>query len=869
VSTPAQRSFAAGELSPALRARTDTVKYQSGAKTARNGRVMRHGGFESRPGFKFVSEVMDSTKTVRLVPYIHDGSTSYMLEFGDGYMRVIENGDLVSGVAKAITGISQASEGVVTIPAHGYQTGDYVILESIVGMTELNGVTARIEVNSVNTFGLTIQAFVPINTTAFAAYISGGTARRVAFVSPFAEVMLPLLKYAQETGSAIMTLVSGGNLGVAGIPPYQLTRSSGTEWTLAVITFAPSISAPSSLGNASFPDGNAAAWVVTALKEETLEESVASNIETSSTQPATANPNVLNWTAVADAAYYNVYKYLNGVPGFYGIAGSNSFTDTRSDVLPDLTQTPPVNYNPFSDFASGPATVTHFQSRQIFANNWFSFVNTSDVTTVWASKTGAFKNFSRSSPLRDDDSLRFLVPGRHEIRHLLDLKRLVILTSTGEFVADGNADGILLPGAINLKQESSNGASTLAPLVINSTALYVQARGSVVRSFGRQVEFQGYNGDELSIFSAHLVKAHTIVDWCYQQTPHSTVWVVRDDGVLLSMTYVPEQQIVGWARHDTDGIVENVACVPEGTEDVVYLVVKRTIGGVTKRYIERMANRDVTDATIKDFVGMDSAFTYDGRNTDDDFTMTVSDGEDWDDSETFSILASQSYFTLTDIGKAIHFEDADGVPLRLTITDYASDDVVYARAHRDVPVELQDVATSIWSMAIKTVTGLSHLEGKEVTVFADGYVVANPLRSTYGTPKTVTSGAITLDGTFAVIHIGLPFIIDLETLNIDTPQGESLVTRKKNVASVVLHLDDTRGIWVGAKPPTDDDEDPLENLVELKLRENETMEQAISLFSGEQELQINSEWNSNGRIFMRQVDPVPVTILAVVPDVAV
>ena len=92
-----------------------------------------------------------------------------------------------------------------------------------------------------------------------------------------------------------------------------------------------------------------------------------------------------------------------------------------------------------------------------------------------------------------------------------------------------------------------------------------------------------------------------------------------------------------------------------------------------------------------------------------------------------------------------------------------------------------------------------------------------------------------------------------------------MADKKKAITKVILYVESSRGIWVGAKPPSDDSADPLEGLTELKLRDNEGYDDPPSLETGPVDVNLRSEWNSNGRIFVRQVDPVPLSILAAFP----
>jgi hypothetical protein len=178
---------------------------------------------------------------------------------------------------------------------------------------------------------------------------------------------------------------------------------------------------------------------------------------------------------------------------------------------------------------------------------------------------------------------------------MLDLGgKLVVFGSGTEMTVDGDDAGILRPDAVNPRKLSANGCNELAPIEIDDSAIYVQGRGTLVRDL-KPIGLDGYQGTDLTIYAAHLFSGYSLVDWDYAQNPHSVVWVVRSDGVMLGLTYLREQAVWGWHRHDTDGVIENVCVIPEGAEDAVYCVVRRTIGGATVRYVERMASRYFTD----------------------------------------------------------------------------------------------------------------------------------------------------------------------------------------------------------------------------------------------------------------------------------
>jgi len=938
LSTFIKRSFSSGEIAPSLYARADLVKYETGLRTCRNGLVMRHGGVASRPGTTFVGEVKDSSKTVRLIEFIFNASQTYILEFGDLYMRVIRNGAQLTLTAQDITSITNASQGVLTYSgADNYSNGDEIYISGIVGAigSYLNGrnfLVSDIDAGN-NTMKLKYLNGTYVNTTSMGSYTSGGSIAEVyTIATPYVEADISTLQYVQSAD--VITIVHPN------YAPRKLSRTGHTSWTLSLIEFDPEIGRPTG-GTGTAGAGGAInyRYRVTTVAEETYEESYsgfgasqaitgitkanpavvtysgADNFENgdeiyiasvggmvevnglkftvanlnagantfelsgidstgyttytsggtvactyikinSAAAPTTSNPHTLSWTAVTGAQEYNVYRANNGVYGFIGVAGSTSFSDDGV-ITPDGTETPPLERELFGESGAYPSAVTYAQQRLFIANT------DDEPEKIWGSKTGNFSNFNTSSPIQDDDAVTFTLAGRqvNEVLHMLDLGKLVVFTSGGEHAIEGDQAGNITPGNINPKQHSYNGSTTLKPIIVGSTAIHVQARGSIVRDLGFDYQVDGYRGNDLTIFAAHLFDGYTLIDWAYQQIPHSIIWAVRSDGTLLGLTYIREHQILGWHRHDFDGTVENVCVVPEGDEDFLYLVINRTIDGSTKRYIERMSTRQVDD--IVDYIGLDCSLSYDGRHTGVN-TMTLT-GSGWTYTDTLTLTSVSTAFASTDVGNQVHLTGSDGEIIRFTIDAYSNSSVVTGRPNRTVPASMRGTVISTWAIAVDQVGGLWHLEGEDVSVFADGFVVANPNNASYDV-LTVTNGSITLDKPYSVIHVGLPITFDIETLDIDFTSVESIADKKKFVNKVSAFVEKSRGMFVGSKPPTDDDTDNLDGLIELKIRDEETYDEPVALTTDVVDVIIRSEWNSNGRIFIRQVDPVPLTILSVAPS---
>lgn len=810
----AQRSFSGGEITPSLYARVDVSKYHTSLRTCRNMIVARHGGTFNRPGTKFVAEVKDSSKTVKLIRFKFNNDQTYALEFGNLYMRVIKNGALVE-----VSSVSAWDSGPT------YVIGDLVVEGGV---------------NYYCILGHTNQQ--PPNAT----YWHALTGSIFEIPTPYLEADLPTLNYDQSAD--VITLTH---------PTYdvrELARTGDTAWTLSVVTFAPATTTPANVAVSGTGGGLTFVYHITALDPETFEESLAGTKSQGSLTAPDSNDHTITWDAVSGVTEYNVYLEKNGIAGFLAVVGTNSYVNSSN--TPDTTDTPPTARNPFSGSDNFPATSGYYQQRHNYAGS------NNSPEDVDMSRTGKFKNFTRSSPIQDDDSVNFNMAGTevNRVKHMIVLGKLIIMASGGEHLIKGNEADQVKPGEIYPEQISYHGSGDVRPLLIGSTALFIQERGSIIRDLVND-SIRGFTSDDLTVYSAHLFDGFTIVDWDYQEVPNSIVWVVRSDGVLLGFTYLRSQEMFAWHRHDTDGTFENVLSLPEGLEDSVYVVVKRTIDGSTVRYIERFNTRRISD--IEDLILMDSSLSYDGTNT-GATTMTLSGGTDWEYEETLTLTASAGFFVSGDVGKGIHLTGSDGEMIRFTIATFNSVTEVLGTAHKTVPSSLQDTATLVWGKAVKTFSGLEHLEGENIAAFGDGFVDASPNNAAY-TTKTVSSGSVTLDKLRVVMHIGLPYICDIETLDIDTVKGETLSDKKKLIGEVHMYVEKTRGIWAGSEPPSDDSTDPLEGLFEFKARNAEGYDSPVSLKTDVIEIPLQTDWSQGGRVFIRQVDPVPMSILSIVP----
>lgn len=807
-----QRSFAGGEIAPALYGRADQVKYQTGLKKARNFVILKHGGAGMRGGTEFIAEVKTSSLATYLAKFVFNNDQTYVIEAGNQYFRFIRDGAqiVVSGVA-AYNG------------ATAYEVSD-LVSSAGVNYYCIAATTGNAPPNATYWYALTGDIYeIP---------------------TPYVTADLSTLQLVQS--GDVVTIVHPS------YAPRDLTRAGHTDWTLAGKAFAPGIIEPPSISNSGAAGTGGDAWVVTAVAAETYEESVASSSTETSATATSGAPILVSWTAVAGAQEYNVYKRNNGIYGFIGAAASNSFSDNGR--VADMSQTPPIARNPFATTDYYPSCVTYYQQRLMFANQ------NADTEKIFASRSGMFENFTTTSPLQPDDAVTFRIAGRqvNAVRHMLDLGILVVLTQSGEWLIEGDASGALAADQpANPRQIGYSGASPVPPVVVSDSIVFLQARASVLRDLRYTVESGGgsasYKGRDLTVYAGHLFLNKTITRLDYAQNRNSVVWGVRSDGVMLGMTYLTDHEIWGWHQHDTDGTIEDVCVVPEGEVDAEYLIVNRTINGATKRYIERMSSRDFTDIEV-DARFLDSFLTYDGRNT-GATTVTLSTGATWTVDDLITVTAAAGTpFVAGDVGNDIVVWSGDD-EVRIRVSSYTSNIIVEGYPDKTVPAALRSTALTTWGRAVDALAGLDHLEAKDVAVFADGNVVASPNNSDY-TTITVSGGTITLDTPYLLIHVGLPFIADLQTLDIDI-EGQQIRGSRKNITGIKLLVESSRGIFVGP------DED---NLDEMMPEPIPNYGEPWPLITGVVEAPLASTWNESGSLLIRQVDPLPLTILSAIPS---
>ena len=659
-------NFTGGELSPRLDGRNDLQKYPTGCKTLENMIVYPHGSAARRSGTQFVAEVKDSSKDTRLIPFEFSTTQTYMLEFGNQYIRFYkDNGQI----------------------------------------------------------------------------LSGGSAYEIS--SPYLETELFDIKYAQSAD--VMYICHPSH------PVKKLSRTGHTSWSLVddIIT------------NGPFMDHNIETTTLTPSHKSVGQ---TTTVTASSTTGINSNQGFLST---------DVGRLIHIKDGHLKITSVTSTTVVVGTVIVDLNETLATTdfaLGSFSDTTGYPACVTFFEQRLVFA------ATLSQPQTIFFSKSGDYENMDDGyhETVADDDAIVYTIASNqvNAIRFMTATRTLIIGTAGGEFaVSGGGTDIAITPTNILIKKQSNNGAANVDALAVGNATIFLQRAKRKLRELAYNFDVDGYLAPDLTILAEHISEGG-FKQLSYQQEPNQIIWCVRNDGQLAGLTYQREQQVVAWHRHIFGGsfgsgnaVCDSVATIPtDDSEYQTWVIVKRTINGATKRYIEYIHEYDFDETDDTSFNFLDSQLSYDGS-------------------------------------------------------------------------------------AASTISGLAHLEGQTVSILANG--AAHP-------DKVVSSGEVVLERSATKVKIGLPYTSLLQTMRIDAgSQNGTSQSKTKRIYDITVRLYESIGVEVGPD---------LDNMERIPFRSStNAMNSGINVFTGDKEVEFRGNYETDGFIFVRQTQPLPLTILSLYP----
>lgn len=857
-----QTSFNSGEWAPALNARVDIAKYHNGAATLRNFFVDYRGGATMRAGTKYICTTKD-TNTVRLIPFQASLTVSYVLEFGNNYIRFI------SGGAQVLSG------GLPYEISSPYTSAELVQLKFAQNVTSmvichpnhppyiLTLVTATNWTLAPIVFGSTITPPVgpTVSTTLAAgavnyAYIvtSVDNSGQESAVSIFATLSsrtdlratagTNTISWAVVTGAASYNVYKAEPSYAGAIPAGSvfgfIGNVAGTDLVDSNIT--PDYSQGPPVVQNPFSGAGVASVSITGAGTYNAGDPVPNVLftgggGTGASAVAALTATSINFTPPMGASYaIGDTITLAGCPGLVILVTSvfssqivsasltaggslssgtiptnpvaqSSTSGTGFGAIFNLTwaltdinvASPGVNYTtaPSVVISSGGATATatlgpsssgnptvpgFFQQRLVLAGPVYS------PQQFNMSQSGSFFNFDIHNPIIATDAIEgTLVSGQlNVIQSIIPQPQgLIFLSDKQAWLVNGGSPGsVVTPASLVANSQAYNGASYPPPILANDNVLYVQSKGSIVRNLAFNFYTQVYTGTDISVLSSHLFYGHTISEWAWCEEPFKTVWAIRDDGILLSLTFLKEQELIAWGHSDTSGgTFASVASVTEsvsfGAVDALYTVVNRTVGGVAVKYIERLAE------------------LY--------YPTGLTDG--W----------------MVDCG-----------------------------------VQYNGAATLSFS-------GAAHLNGFTVGGLATDNlgVVHNITPFVMGAPGTFTLPAPGGGATgYTRVTIGIPYTAQLQTLQLDTG-NPTIQGRNKKINAVTVRVHQTLGLSIGQTFSS------LVSMKDLVVGNvgSVTNQLVTDLVTGDAFTVIDPKWAIPGQFCLQQTNPFPTSILGVIPQV--
>jgi len=479
---------------------------------------------------------------------------------------------------------------------------------------------------------------------------------------------------------------------------------------------------------------------------------------------------------------------------------------------------------------------------------------------IFVSALGTFRDFQRSEILSDASAYSFEIATRKSnlVKYIAGLRQPIVFTGQSEW---GLGEDLSATG-VNPSPQSEYGIGDLPPLATENSILFLEGLNKL-RDYGYDFQTGGYHGNDLTTFSSHLFEGRKVVSMAFEKDPDPVVWVVLDDGAVRSLTYFKEQSIFAWCRHDFGGEVKQVEVLQKTGESEVYFLIDRD-GRINIERLSRVNRRDNRTWTF-----LDSHKKIDLRNTDESLIVYIYSGTTWDEAdEGLEMQVPPSLTPLLNPGDYFDVFHGD-IKVRCEIVGLKEPDnpslhVFKVLVDREIPEAIRGGTfgnqITNWARTTKTFTGLGHLVGKEVGAFADGSVIANPHS---GTGLTVSAGGtVDLGGHYSVVCVGLPYVSDVETLDIDVTGSDTVVDERMTVNEVSLYVHNTRGLYYGAKaPPTDTS---VQGLYPQKTQVGRELE--IAMLNGLVSKIVSSKWAEGGRMFLRQIDPLPFACQSIIID---
>ena len=894
-------SFNAGELSPRLAGRVDFSKFPAGVEILQNFIPFPEGGITRRPGSRYASATKTSTVKGRLKRFEFSTTQAYMLSYGEKNIRFYRNqqailaenitasiangtftsnitswsdisagggsishdatndrlnlvGSTTEGEAEQEVTNSTAVEHVLRFQVLGI-AGDSVTLRvgTSTGASDLKSFTAYVGFHTIAFTATAANFFVqfagPIDKTVQVDDVSLIDNAAIELTTPYTEAHLFQVEGPQSADVLYQFHTS--------YPEYKLERRGHTTWSFVEVA---NIDGPY----------------------------LDQNITTTTMAPAAATGKGINVTASAitginsDTGFQStdVGRLIridnpgSGVDWGWGVITSiTSTTVAVVDIKRDFGATSADarwRFGAWSETTGRPGAASFFEQRLYTGNNG------DQPQTFWASQTDDFENFTPDSDPTTDGVFEGTVEADDAITYTLaanDINAIFWMTAGEDSLSIGTSGGVWKPSSegaaitpldIAVKRQVTSKAAQIHPVRVDNVVLFAQKAKRKILEFSFSFETDGFKSADMTRLAQHITKTG-IVEMAYAEEPDSVVWVVRGDGALLGMTFRRDEDVVGWAKHYLGGQYAGGTAV---TATDISFTATDTIASVTFAF-ENYSVGDVlfiAGSTSNDFA--DIGLVTITAISDDGGTATVSGGtvvtEAAGASITITAMSEPVVESVAVIpgnngaGQTLDSSDRDEVWLivKRTINGTTVRTVEFLENQfetGDVQEDAFYVDSGITYSGASTtaMTGLDHLEGETVSIWADGAIQAR---------QVVVSGAITLPEAATKVQMGLPYSHLMKTLRAEGGNASGTSVGKiQRIYAISYILLNSHTLTFG---PNLDNLSPVTDFRET----NNQMDYAVPLFTGSYFKEFEGDWEDDPRIFIKSDDPSPFTLLAIAPE---
>lgn len=633
-----QSSFSSGELSPYMKGRTTLAQYANGCQTLQNMVVLPQGGVAKRPGTEFIKEVKTSAKTTTLIPFVIGSDQSYILEFGEYYVRFYRNGGALLSTA-AIT------NGTFTTDLTGWTDGDTGtgVSSQTGGVMRLNGGASGVAIRTqaVTYVGVGTYVLSFTNATNTCTYRVGSTSGGTEWVSGTSSNGANAISFTTTTAGTIYVQFRNANNNDADVDavslsapvyeletPYKSTEVEALQYAVSKDTMY--IAHPN-YALRKLRRFGASQWdIVTAdlvdgpyfSKTHKTYGGVGSGYtmglsNTTGSVTVTTSGAVFASTDVGRAIRFRPSTSAEwGELTITGYTDSQHVTASVEKVQSATTANTEWKLGAFSGTTGYPSCVAFHEQRLVLANT------SAQPQTIWFSRSGDIEIFQPDNDSYKDEvdstsAMTYTVASKdsNDIVWLSSRNTLLIGTTGVIFAAKASSlDEAITPTNISIKPAVKNASYQAMPIETTSATLFIHNHQRKVMELSYSVEQDSMVSVDLSILADHLGegKFKRIVR---QEEPYNILWAIKDDGSLAGLTYLRDQQVVGWHSHiigGTDVDVKAIAVIPGTKESELWMIVSRTINGATKQYVERLTQFFRDDVLAVDAFFLDCGDTYTG-----------------------------------------------------------------------------------------------------------------------------------------------------------------------------------------------------------------------------------------------------------------